>query len=468
MSIISSDITLSQSIINGYSWPVTINASVTVTIGEDLSISTSTGGTDGYFIIWGDNVTIDGNGKTVTINNISSYPGLVQNGTNVSNGKSTILIKDLGVLSTGSSLAVAGGWIGQEYFGKNASDSNINNCYSSGAIGIAAGGIFGAASSGTATNCYSSGVISDDSAGGIFGAESSGTATNCYSLGEISGNGAGGIYGWNSSGTATNCYSSGAISGSSAGGIFGADSSGTANYCYIANNTWSDSAATSNLTNIDTVWLDYDTVATNVPWVLRSFLIAYDQSVTTNEDESVQITLASYATEDPFTGSIVTQPQNGTLSSVNSFGQVTYTPDTNYFGQFDTFTFKLSADNFDSNTATVQITVTPVNDKPIAYDQSVTTNEDTSVTFTLAAYDQEGDTLIYSIVTQPQNGTLSGLDASTGQVTYISNTAFTGTDTFTFKVNDGNLDSNPATVTINISSIRILSVKAIGGTFQRR
>ena len=56
MSTISSDITLTQSIINGYSWPVTIDTGVTVTIGEDLSIS---GGTNRYFIIGGDNVTID-------------------------------------------------------------------------------------------------------------------------------------------------------------------------------------------------------------------------------------------------------------------------------------------------------------------------------------------------------------------------------------------------------------------------
>ena len=62
----------------------------------------------------------------------------------------------------------------------------------------------------------------------------------------------------------------------------------------------------------------------------------------------------------------------------------------------------------DSNIATVSITVTPVNDAPVAQNQSVTTNEDTAKAITLAATDADGDTLTYQIVAQPSHGRLSG------------------------------------------------------------
>jgi hypothetical protein len=332
MSTIATDTILTQDIINKYTWPVTIDAGVKVTLGDTLSISTDQG-TNGYFKIGGDNVQILGNNKTVTITNIPNYPGLFQNGTNTESG-SPLIIQDLGILSTGTTtLAVDGGWLGQSYFGKDLSADSINvtDCYSTGDItGGSSGGIFGVFSSGTATNCYSTGGIFGGGAGGIFGDGAGGTATNCYSTGGIFGGGAGGIFGdgggifgdgaggtatncystgdisgvytggifgAGSSGNATNCYSTGDITGEESGGIFGAGSygnatncystgnitsvhaggifgdgaGGTATNCYIANGSWSDSVASTSLTDIDNVWLDYDSNLTNIPWLLKSF-----------------------------------------------------------------------------------------------------------------------------------------------------------------------------------------------------
>ncbi len=104
----------------------------------------------------------------------------------------------------------------------------------------------------------------------------------------------------------------------------------------------------------------------------------------------------------------------------------------------------------DSAPATVSITVTPVNDRPVANPQSVTTAEDTAKAISLAASDVEGDALTYSVVTAPAHGTLTGTPPA---VTYTPAADYNGSDTFTFKANDGKADSAPATVSITITPV---------------
>ncbi|EDN69836.1 VCBS [Beggiatoa sp. PS] len=82
-----------------------------------------------------------------------------------------------------------------------------------------------------------------------------------------------------------------------------------------------------------------------------------------------------------------------------------------------------------------------------------TTLEDTDLSDTLSAYDADGDTLTYSIVSNGSNGNVVITNATTGAFTYTPNTNFNGTDTFTYQVNDGTEDSNTATVTVNITSV---------------
>ncbi len=239
------------------SWPLTLTTSATptlatplvVTLTTDLTINSTNGGTNGFFIIDKNYTTIEGNysgiNHKVTIDTITNYPGLIQNGTSASGiagyGKNNVTIQNLGVevntTGTVSTLADSGGWIGQQYFGKTASNNVANNCYSTGEIsGSGSGGIFGG-SAGTnsgnasATNCYSTGEISGQNSGGIFGdgtGSSSGNASaiNCYSTGGISGEESGGIFGYyagysSGNASANNCYSTGEISGDYSGGIFG-------------------------------------------------------------------------------------------------------------------------------------------------------------------------------------------------------------------------------------------------------
>jgi len=79
--------------------------------------------------------------------------------------------------------------------------------------------------------------------------------------------------------------------------------------------------------------------------------------------------------------------------------------------------------------------VTPVNDAPVANNQSVTTAEDTAKVITLTGSDVENDSLTFLILTAPTNGLISGFNPSTGTLTYTPNTNFNGVDSLLFRIN---------------------------------
>ena len=150
---------------------------------------------------------------------------------------------------------------------------------------------------------------------------------------------------------------------------------------------------------------------------------------------------------DPLTATLVTGASHGAVT-LGSDGAFVYTPDANYSGS-DSFTYRANDGTSDSNLATVNITVTPVNDAPVADSQTVAVKENTSKTITLSASDVEGDSLTYSVQSGPTSGTLSG---TVPNLIYTPNFGFNGTDSFTFLVNDGTDDSDLATVTINVAN----------------
>jgi hypothetical protein len=125
---------------------------------------------------------------------------------------------------------------------------------------------------------------------------------------------------------------------------------------------------------------------------------------------------------------------------------VTYTPDADYCGS-DSFDYTVSDGNGGSNMATVAVSVTCVNDVPMADDQNVSTQENMPVDITLTASDVDGDTLTFEVVDGPTNGVLSDSGATQ---TYTPNVGYTGPDSFTFRVNDGQEDSSVATVSISV------------------
>lgn len=180
--------------------------------------------------------------------------------------------------------------------------------------------------------------------------------------------------------------------------------------------------------------------------------IASPQTVTSNEDEPVVITLsATDPEEDPLTYEIASNPSHGALSG--SGPNQTYTPEENFNG-IDSFTFKANDGYSDSNEAAVEISVTPVNDRPIANNDAYSVDEGSTLDVSSPGVitndsDVEENPLTAALVSTSSHGdlTLSG----DGSFTYFPTSSFFQTDTFTYLVNDGLLDSTPATVTIAIN-----------------
>ncbi len=200
---------------------------------------------------------------------------------------------------------------------------------------------------------------------------------------------------------------------------------------------------------------DYELTVTGV----NDAPVAAAQSKTTPEDTAVQITLAGTDPDgDELTYAIATPPAHGTLSTVAD-GKVTYTPDANYAGA-DSFTFTASDASASSLPATVSLTVTGVNDAPVAAAQSKTTAEETPVQITLAGTDADGDELTYAIATPPAHGTLSTV--ADGKVTYTPDANYAGADSFTFTASDASTSSAPATVSLTVTGVNDAPVATAG------
>jgi len=101
--------------------------------------------------------------------------------------------------------------------------------------------------------------------------------------------------------------------------------------------------------------------------------------------------------------------------------------------------------------SSVNVTVNAVaNTPPVVIGQNIGTNEDTPKAITLSATDSNGDPLTYTIVGMPAHGSVTG---SPPNVTYVPTANYNGPDAFTFKANDGLIDSNVATVSIVVAAI---------------
>jgi len=117
------------------------------------------------------------------------------------------------------------------------------------------------------------------------------------------------------------------------------------------------------------------------------------------------------------------------------------------FAQVRLLSYRLASQNRITARFLGYVQCDPTNLPPVAYSLSVTSYVNTPVQITLAGFDQEGSPLTYTIVDQPANGALTG---TAPNLTYEPAENFTGSDSFTYKVNDGTSDSAPATVNITI------------------
>ena len=117
---------------------------------------------------------------------------------------------------------------------------------------------------------------------------------------------------------------------------------------------------------------------------------------------------------------------------------------------------RLRLDNF---AISGSIVGAPVNSPPVASNGSETTDEDAAVAITLAATDADLDSLSYTVLSGPTNGSLSG---TAPNLTYTPNGDYNGSDSFTFKANDGTEDSNIATVSLTVNALNDAPVAAAG------
>ncbi len=145
------------------------------------------------------------------------------------------------------------------------------------------------------------------------------------------------------------------------------------------------------------------------------------------------------------TWSVITPAQHGsaTASGTGLSRVIGYAPVANYNGN-DSFVVQVS-DGSLTDTITVNVVIEPVNDAPIADEQSVTIHEDEAIAIKLTGSDLEGSTLTFEIATAPLHGTLSG---TAPNLLYTPASTYNGEDSFTFIVNDGDADSAPATISI--------------------
>ena len=214
---------------------------------------------------------------------------------------------------------------------------------------------------------------------------------------------------------------------------------------------------------------------------------AANKTVSTPEDPVSPLTVTLTATDMenncPLTFAIGSGPASGVLGSIinvtctlnapvpgtsSATAQINYTPNLNFNGP-DSFSYSASNTVDDtSNSATVSITVTPVNDPPVAAAKSATTLATDPVTISLSGTDVDNDCpLSFSIVAPPGSGSLgaigpvtctqnspaAGTSTSTANVLYTPNPAFSGLVTFTYKATDPSLaNSNNATVSITVGT----------------
>ncbi len=163
---------------------------------------------------------------------------------------------------------------------------------------------------------------------------------------------------------------------------------------------------------------------------------------------SGQLPVASDAEGDPIDYALAAPASHGSVT-VNADGSFDYLPAQNYNGS-DSFMFSVSDNQGGSQNYRLDITVAPVNDAPTAANLVLNTQTNTVLNATLpAASDADGDPVSYGLVNPAGHGTVSVL--SSGQFSYQPVANYSGPDSFTYSVSDGQGGTGAYSVTLNVS-----------------
>ena len=148
--------------------------------------------------------------------------------------------------------------------------------------------------------------------------------------------------------------------------------------------------------------------------------------------------------DDTLSYALVTGPAGMNLDA--DTGQITWPTDEDDIGEHPV-ELTVTDGNGDTDTQAFTITVGAANGAPVANPQSLQTPFETPIALVLSGADPEGDALSYRVVSPAAHGQLSG---EAPHLVYTPEGGFTGTDSFDFVVSDGELESAPATVTIEV------------------
>lgn len=186
-----------------------------------------------------------------------------------------------------------------------------------------------------------------------------------------------------------------------------------------------------------------------------------DRSAMTSEDTALPITLTAVNdNQNQLNFVVVTQPSSGTLSGTGA--NLTYTPNDDYNGA-DSFTYKAVDGSETSNTATVSITITSVNDAPIANSDDKSTDEDTDLVFSasdLTVNDSKGaanesDEILMVTQVNSTVNTNGTVVLSNGQITYQPNANFNGAASFEYQVCDNGKTNGVSDVKCAIGTVNV-------------
>ncbi|HYD11759.1 MAG TPA: Ig-like domain-containing protein, partial [Allosphingosinicella sp.] len=221
------------------------------------------------------------------------------------------------------------------------------------------------------------------------------------------------------------------------------DFNGVDSFTYRANDGTADG-------NVMTVYLTVNPVS-DVP-------VATADSYMTDEDTPLMVAAMAGvlandtdADGDALSAILVDDVLHGTLS-LSADGSFLYTPDADYHGA-DSFTYRVNDGTADGNTVTVSINVNPVNDAPAGVADNYSTLKNTVLTVSGPGVlgndtDAEGDALSATLVDDVSHGTLTF--NSDGSFSYTPESGYVGSDSFTYRANDGTADGNIVTVSLSI------------------
>ncbi len=196
--------------------------------------------------------------------------------------------------------------------------------------------------------------------------------------------------------------------------------------------------------------------------------VVQDTGYETPEDGAVTDQLpATDPDGDALTYTVADPPQHGQVV-IGPDGTFTYTPDPDWSGD-DSFSYQVGDGTGQSETATVSLTVAPVNDPPVAQNSEGACQEDAALVVPApgvldGATDIEGDPVHAVLVQGPAHGTLT-LNPD-GSYEYTPNPNYSGSDTFRFRANDGQDDGDVAVVALTVEPVNDAPSCAVGGPYQ--